>query len=104
VSVLSELLPQKISGRDADDDEVACGHKEAVREIIFVVFRFHLQNGLPITAPDAPKPLMKASVHLLNIYISDLTSICQESFSLVSLVIAQANGEQPCAGGLGAID
>jgi hypothetical protein len=100
--VFGEQLPQKIGGRDADDDEVACGHKEAVPDIIFVVVRFHLQDFLPMTAPDAPKPLMKASVHLLNIYISDLTSICQESFSLVSPLITQANGEQPCAGGLGA--
>lgn len=102
--VFGEQLPQTIGGRDADDDEVACGHKEAVPDIIFVVVRFHLQDFLPMTAPDAPKPLMKASVHLLNIYISDLTSICQESFSLVSPLITQANGEQPCAGGLGAID
>ena len=83
---------------------MACGHKEAIPDIIFVVVRFHLEDFLPMTALDAPKPLMKASVHLLNIYISDLTSICQESFSLGSPLITQANGEQPCAGGLGAID
>jgi hypothetical protein len=102
VSVFGEQLPQKISGRD--DDEVACGHKEAVPEIIFVVFRFHRRNFLPMATPDAPKPLMKASVHLLNICISNLTSICQESFSLVSLVITQAHGEQPCAGGFSVIE